>query len=243
MVRNLVVSGGPLHDLDATTAALVALGDELGITSEVPLDPTEALDRLADGTSWDLVTVNALLWRMPAPRHAHLRDAWFYRLAPAHGDALVRHVRAGGGLLACHNAPICFDGAAPWRSLLGAAWDWDRSGHPPLGPAWIRPTSAAAIHPITCDISPFEVVDEIYSHLAWDADVDPLLVSDVDGEAQPVLWSRRVGEGRVVVDLLGHHVASTNQPAHAEILRRSMRWLTTRAPAAPHAARAPEAAL
>jgi hypothetical protein len=241
MVRNLVVSGGPLHDLDATTAALVALGDEVGLSSEVPLDPTGALDVLAEHASWDLVTMNALLWRMLAPRHAHLREAWTYRLDPRHGDALVRHVHEGGGLLACHTAPICFDGAASWRSLLGATWDWQRSHHPPLGPAVVHPTPAAADHPITAGIGSFEVVDEIYADLALDADVEPLLVSVVDGKPQPVLWTRQVGRGRVVVDLLGHHVASTTQPVHAEVLRRSLRWLIPQASAVPSAAREPEA--
>jgi type 1 glutamine amidotransferase len=224
-IRNLVVSGGPLHDFAATTTALVALANAEAIASEVPLDPTAALDRLADAPGFDLVTINALLWSMPAARHAPLRDGWSHRLADEQTEALVAHVVGGGGLLACHTAAICFDGDPRWRSLLGASWDWDRSHHPPLGPASVVRTAAGADHPITAPTEDFETTDEIYAQLAHDDDVEPLLTSAVDGTDQPVLWTRTVGRGRVVVDLLGHDRDAVTHPAHAAIVRRALRWL------------------
>lgn len=223
--RNLVITGGPLHDFPATTAALVALADAEGLASTVPLDPSAALDQLVDDPGWDLVTIDALLWRMPAERHAHLRDGWRFELDDRHADALLAHVEAGGALLAMHTAPICFDGDPRWRALLGAAWDWDRSHHPPLGPVRVRRTAAGAAHPITAAADDVDLVDEVYADLAIDDDVDPLLTSAVDGVDQPVLWAREVGEGRVVVDLLGHDRPSLDHPAHAAVLRRALRWL------------------
>lgn len=240
--RNLIVSGGPLHDFASTTAGLVEAIGRCGVTSIVPTDPTDALDRVAERPGWDLVTVNALLWRMPAERHAPLRDAWAFRLGDDHADSLGRHVAEGGALLACHTAPICFDGDARWRALLGASWDWGRSHHPPLGPAAIRPTEAAEGHPITEGAGPFEVVDEVYADLDLDDDVEPLLVGEVDGRDQPVLWARTVGRGRVVVDLLGHHRDAIEQPAHAAVLRRAVTWLVGRSPSGALAASTSEVA-
>lgn len=224
--RNLVVSGGPLHDFATSTAALVELASEVGVESVVPLDPTEALDRLADADgSWNVVTVNALLWQMPAERHAPLRDAWAFRLDDRAAEGLRRHVERGGGLLACHTAPISFDAHPAWRDLIGASWDWDRSHHPPAGPAAVERTEAGAVHPITSGVADFATVDEVYAQLDLDPEVDPLLTSAVDGVDEPVLWARTVGAGRVVVDLLGHDARSYAAAAHAEVVRRAVRWL------------------
>lgn len=229
--RNLVLSGGPQHDFAATTAALVALAAEEGIESVVPDGPDDALDLLAsDPGRFDLVTVNALWWQMPAARHDHLRNAWGYRLSDRHAHALHRHVADGGGLLALHTAVICFDGHPCWTDLLGATWDPDRSWHPPLGSAVVRATERGRLHPLTAGVPDFALTDEVYVDLDRSASgsegPDPLLVSAVDGVDQPVLWCRTVGKGRVVVDLLGHDAAAIGHPAHAEVLRRSLRWST-----------------
>lgn len=227
-----MISGGPpsLHDHAATTAALVALAGEVGIDSTVPDHPAAALDLLADGPGSDLVTVDALLWQMPAERHAPLRDQWAFVLEDRHADALLAHVEGGGGLLACHTAPITFDADPRWRALLGASWSWDRSHHPPVGPIAVRPVAGAS-HPVIEGVdAPFELVDEVYADLDLDPDVAPLLSSEIGGVDQPLLWARAVGRGRVVVDLLGHDVRSYQDRTHAEIVRAAMRWLTTEAP-------------
>ncbi|MEZ5182288.1 MAG: ThuA domain-containing protein [Acidimicrobiales bacterium] len=232
--RNLVVAGGPLHDFAATTDGLVALAAAEGLASTLPTDPTAALDLLVD-ERWDLLTVDALLWTMPAERHAPLRDEWRFELADRHADALVAHVEGGGALLAVHTAPICFDGDARWRRLLGATWDWERSHHPPLGPVAVRRTAVGGTHRITASTDAFELIDEVYADLEVDDDVEPLLVSPVGGVDQPVLWARRVGRGRVVVDLLGHHRPSLDHPDHATVLRRALRWLVAPSSPAPEA--------
>jgi type 1 glutamine amidotransferase len=225
--RNLVISGGPLHDFAATTAALVDLADAAGFASVVPDDPREALDLLGHDPTWELVTVNALLWQMPAERHAPLREEWAFVLDDAHADALHEHVVRGGGLLACHTAPICFDGHPRWRSLLGASWDWARSHHPPPSRTAVRPTQAGRHHPITARLDDFEVVDEVYAGLDLEGDVVPLLTAEVDGSSQPVLWARTVGSGRVVVDLLGHDHRSLDAPGHVAALAAAIAWLVT----------------
>lgn len=226
MSSNLVITGGPLHDFDATTSALLGLLDGEAITSTVFDDPHRALTALrTDPGAWDLVTVNALRWQMTSPRHAHLRDEWAFTLDDDEAAALADHVRSGGGLLACHTAAICFDGEPRWRDCLGGVWDWDRSSHPPVGPALVTPTAAAADHPLTQGMTPFTIDDEVYGFLDLEPDVVPLLTSAHGGRDHPVLWARQLGQGRVVTDLLGHGNESMTHPDHAEILRRAARWL------------------
>ena len=133
MTTNLVLSGGPTHDLATTSARVAAVLERDGIESVVVDDPRAAIARLvAEPGDWDLVTVNALRWRMEADRYADLRDQWSFTLADHEAEALSAHVRRGGGLLALHTAVVCFDGHPLWRSLVGASWDWERSSHPPV---------------------------------------------------------------------------------------------------------------
>jgi len=228
VATNLLISGGPGHDFEATSAALVDLLAQEGVQSTVFDDPHEALVALAaTPDSWDLLTVNALHWQIEAERHAHLRDTWAFSLCDRDAETIERHVRRGGGLLACHTAAICFDADPRWAACIGATWNWDRSSHPPHGPARISPTPAGQHHPLTAGIEDFTTVDEIYGFLDQDPDLVALLTSSHGGSQHPVLWARTVGRGRVVTDLLGHDAPAMTQPDHRKILRRAARWLST----------------
>lgn len=147
MTTNLVISGGPLHDFDASSASLVRVLATAGVQSTVVTNPRDALSTLAaDPAAWDLVTVNALWWQMPAERHASLRSGWAFALRDDEAQALHDYVHNGGALLACHAAVICFDGHPLWADCIGATWDWSRSSHPPLAPAVVSPTGAGRTH-------------------------------------------------------------------------------------------------
>ncbi len=226
MATNLVISGGPLHDFEATTTMLVEILAEEGVQSTVFTDPRAALRALAANPhAWDLVTVNGLHGPMSAERHAHLRDDWSFTLRDDEAETLERYVVEGGGLLALHAAAICFDGDPRWAACLGGTWNWERSSHPPHGPAQVVPTAAGRIHPLTAGIAAFTTIDEVYGFLDHGADLVPLLTSAHGGTDHPVLWARTVGSGRVVTDLLGHDAAAVDQPDHREVLRRTARWL------------------
>jgi hypothetical protein len=224
---NLLLSGGPIHAFDATSAALADVLADAEVESTIFDDPHEALAELAEHPgAWDLVTVNTLRWRMGSARHAHLRDEWAFTLRDDEGALIDDYVRSGGGLLACHAAPICFDADARWVACIGAAWNWDRSSHPPEGEALVSPTRAGRSHPVTAGIDEFTIIDEIYGFLDHTENLEPLLTSRHGGAVHPVLWARPVGRGRVVTDLLGHGESSMAHPAHREMLRRAAQWLT-----------------
>ncbi len=244
MIRNLVLSGGPGHALDVTSAALVALLDEQGFRSTVvtePADAVAALRRSEDGTGdpVDLLTVNALRWRMDQDRYATQRADHAVALDPDDLAVIDRFVRGGGGLLALHTAVICFDADPVWHALCGASWRWDRSSHPPLGPVQIEVTGAGQAHPITSDVEPFVVHDEVYGFLDEVADLEPLLVGAHGGRSHPLLWARPVGAGRVVTDLLGHGPESHEHPAHRLILARAAAWAADRPPEATNGSAGP----
>ena len=233
--NNLIISGGPLHDFAATSAVLAGVFDEVGVSSTIIDDPNEAIEQLSvHPESWDMVTVNALLWAISSPRHAHLKAQWSFAGGSAAAQAIHRYVHGGGSLLACHTAVICFDAHPMWAECIGAIWDWERSMHPPLGSAAIALTPAGTAHPVSSGTAGFTTVDEVYGFLDAEPGIEPLLTSAHGGVDHPVLWARSVGDGRVVTDLLGHDSAAMAHPAHIEILRRSAQWLMGRAHSGGH---------
>jgi hypothetical protein len=171
-----------------------------------------------------LLTVKLLRWGVADEKYEAYRDTWRFELSEEGRKAICEHVESGGGLLGLHTASICFDGWPGWGDVLGAEWVWGTSYHPPLGPIEVVPTSAA--HPITEGLERFALSDEVYTALDLRDDVTGLLEAlPGDGApAQPLLWARAVGEGRVVYDALGHDVASMSQPMHARVLTRAALW-------------------
>ncbi|HEV2677371.1 MAG TPA: ThuA domain-containing protein [Aliidongia sp.] len=219
-MRNLILTGGIGHPFADASAALADILAADGIVSTVTEDIEQGLAGL-DG--FDLVTVYALRWRMLiGEKYAPHREQWAFSLSDAGRQALTRFVEAGGGLLALHTAVICFDDWPGWHRLLGAEWIWGRSAHPPFGPVAVDPTGKA--HAVAEGVVSFELRDEVYGNLDMDEDVEPLLTADAGAGSWPVAWTRRAGQGRVVVDLLGHDRASLEQPMHRRLLRQGARW-------------------
>jgi type 1 glutamine amidotransferase len=225
-MRAVVLSGGLTHDFPATSGCLARLLEEQGLTPEIH-DDAEAGLRALPGAA--LLVVNALRWTMTCTgtpdQYRRQAAAEGVSLSPDARAALAAHLRAGGGLLGVHTASICFDDWPEWGAALGGRWIWGHSGHPPLGPpVTVR---VAAAHPLVDGVGDFTIVDEVYSDLTRSPDVTGLLTAVPPGEpgtAQPLLWAREHGGGRVVYDALGHHPASYAVPQHQEILRRAIRW-------------------
>jgi type 1 glutamine amidotransferase len=225
MTRVLVVTGGPdyAHDFDATGAALAALAGAVADEVDVVAHPDAAARRLAD--RWDALVINALWWRMLDTAYDHLRPQWGYTTSSAVRESFAAFVAAGGGLLASHTATICFDDWPEWGAIVGGAWQWGRSSHPPLGPVDARLVGA---HPVVAGMPPsLELDDEVYGDLALQPGVDVLAVArrGPDDADQPVVWTHRYGNGRVVYDGFGHDTTSLVQPDHHRLLRQALEWV------------------
>jgi type 1 glutamine amidotransferase len=195
-----------------------------GIESTVTEDFDAGLADLARGR-FDLLTIYALRWSMKEEKYAPHRSRFALTLSSRARDAIIAHVRRGGGLLGLHTASICFDDWPEWRSILGGTWVWGRSGHPPPGPVDVRIMKPD--HALVRNLPDFTLNDEVYGDLALEPDVMPLMQAmalGADAGWQPVLWERRVGRGRVVYGALGHDAASIEHPVHSRIVARSALW-------------------
>jgi type 1 glutamine amidotransferase len=222
-VRNLIVSGGVGHPFDETSEIVAELFATEGIDSQITTDIDGALASLCDGDGVDVVTVNALRWRMGAERYAPQRAEWAFELSDAARAGVRAHLDAGRGLVGIHTASICFDDWPEWGEMLGGRWDWDRSSHPPLGPARVQ--LAAPGDALVADLDDFDTYDEIYGFLDLQPDIEPILTSEHGGVAHPVMWRRMFGQSRVVYDGLGHDRRGFDSVAHRTLLRRAARWV------------------
>lgn len=222
MIRALILSGGVSHDFDASSAALQGVLAAGGIGAEIEGDINAGMARLDD---YQVLVLNALRWSMTnAERYAALRPRWGYEVNATMREGMARHRGRGGGVYGLHAASICFDDWPEWRDILGAAWRWEASRHDPPGPAHVTFDGA---HPLTDGLRDFTVVDEIYTGLDLAPGADPLAWATQDGEAarHPVLLARETAGARVIYDALGHDPRSIEQPVHAQLIRRGMRWV------------------
>lgn len=219
----MILSGGVAHDFPALSARLAELLGGIGLTTTIRTDIEHAA---LEVESVGLLVVNMLRWRMLDGRYAAQRDEWGLALSEQARAAVTGWVHGGGAMLAMHASCICFDDWPGWKSLIGARWEWNVSGHPPAGPAEVSVCSRpAGPHPIVAGLpASFGTDDEIYGFLDLAGDVEPLLTAEHGGTAHPLLWARTVGSGRVVHTTLGHHLPSYAPPEVQALVRRSALW-------------------
>jgi type 1 glutamine amidotransferase len=225
MQRNLIITGGIYHPFAETSSVLADLLLPLGVQSDIIDDVDAGIDAV-EGGEYDLVTVNALRWRMlNNDKYIPYRAEWQFELAPRRQKALSQFIDAGGGLLGLHTASICFDTWEAWSDLLGARWNWDASFHP--DPHLLEARPGSTDHVIVRGLKPFRVTDELYHNLDRMPDTEILLeaAAPANGELQALMFAKSIGSGRSVYDSLGHDAASLREPTHTRLLRRSAAWV------------------
>lgn len=229
MSRVLVLAGGSphAHDFRAIGTALAGLAAAAGHAVELAADPDAAAARLTDARSTvvDVLVVDGLWWRMEGPMYDRWRDEHAYSPPPATRAALAGFVADGGGLVALHTTPICFDDWPEWGDVVGGVWQWGRSAHPPYGPVH---ADVVAEHPVVAGLgASLELRDEVYGDLAIRPDVEVLATAlRHPGDApQPVVWTHRHGSGRVVFDCFGHDVESVTNRANARLVAQAIEWV------------------
>lgn len=190
-----------------------------GFEATIAQDLDEAADLLGQGP-FDILTVYACWFGMADARYDEVRSIWARQTSTALRSGIDAHVSAGGGVLALHTAPICFDDWPRWPGIVGGAWNWQRSWHPQPGDLVVETDDE---HPIVRGLGTFGVLDERYTDLDVSGEAE-VIAWTVDGDRQPAIWTHLDGTARVVYDALGHDERSLGHAAHAVVLRRAALW-------------------
>lgn len=220
--RACIFTGGFAHPFEETTPILQARTEHTGWKST---QETE-LDRLIAGLGdVQLLIVNALWWTMTQhEKYAPHRELWAYHASADQIEALDRFVSDGGRLLVMHTGTICWDNQPLWHRIMGGGWKWGQSHHPPLGAVNVDLTDEGLAFAPDC-APHFTLIDEGYRHLTPGADCRILATAQGDEGDQPVVWTRGHGQGKVVVDALGHDARSLNAADHSRLLIALLHWL------------------
>jgi len=137
--------------------------------------------------------------------------------------ALLRFVRAGGGLVVLHAASNGFVRWPEWGRLIGGRF----VRHPPLRSASVSVTGDIATRGVP---GRFDVDDELYVF-----DRDPrhggarVVARLATHDRRPLAWRRREGRGRVFHDALGHPSSAwLDGDPRLALVRAGLRWVTGR---------------
>jgi uncharacterized protein len=222
-VRALAFVGGWVHPSAQTGPPTAEALASLGIDCLVADTFSAATAALTSGEV-DLLVVHACRFQMLDSRYTSAqRDNHASLTPPDFQEAVVRHLSLGRPMLALHTAALCFDDWPAWSTLVGAAWSWERSNHPPPGVFLVEPTS----DPLVAGLSRFDVVDELYRFVtpAVDARVIATATDDL-GIDHPIAWLSEARPARVAYNALGHDARSLANAGHRALLGRIVDWLS-----------------
>ncbi len=223
--RGLIVRGGweghyPVAATDLFIPSLEAAGFELDIedTPEIYADATSM-------SRYDLVVQCLTLGSATVDEVTGLRQA----------------VAAGAGLMGWHGGIIdSFRASTDYLQLVGAQFaahphapeDRGRIDVEPYRDYTVHITEAGADHPLTRDMTDFDVRTEQYWVLTdnlIEVLADCVLVPG-DGDewlepvTMPVVWTRGWGKGRIFATALGHTVDVLEVPTVRSLIERGMMW-------------------
>lgn len=140
-------------------------------------------------------------------------------LSPAALESLEQFLQLGGGLLAVHAASASFEEEPRYHDILGGRF----VEHGPVEEFVVQP--AEPEDEVFGGITAFSARDELYRH-EYNTANRIRFYTMVGGEREPVVWTRRWGQGRVCYCALGHTVSVMRHPHVHQILRRGLAWVS-----------------
>jgi uncharacterized protein len=160
---------------------------------------------------YDAIVLNYMNWQSPDPGDEARAN-------------LKKFVEQGKGLVLVHFACGAFQDWPEFRKIAGRAWDPKLRGHDPHGKFTVEIVGGES--PITRGMKSFETVDELYTCLAGDKEIEVLATakSKVDGKDYPMAFLNRYGKGRVFHCVLGHDVPALSGEGVQELYRRGTAW-------------------
>jgi len=217
----LVLTGNehPSHNWKETAPLLAKiLAADPRLSATVNSDPGFlASPRLHD---YDVLMLNYMNWESPGPG----KDAQ---------QNLKKFVEEGKGLVLVHFACGAFQDWPEFKNIAGRVWDPKLRPHDAYGR--FRVEIADPEHPIVKGMKPFETVDELYTCLAGDKEIQVLAkaTSKADKKDYPMAFVNRYGKGHVFHCMLGHDVRALAADGVRELYRRGTAWVGGLPPATP----------
>ena len=164
---------------------------------------------------YDVIVLNYMNWQSPDPGEDARAN-------------LKKFVEGGKGLVLVHFACGAFQGWPEFQKIAGRVWNPKLRGHDPYGKFTVE--IVLKDHPITRGMKSFETVDELYTCLAGEKEIEILATakSKVDKKDYPMAFVNRYGQGRVFHCVLGHDARALSGESVQELYRRGTAWAAGR---------------
>jgi type 1 glutamine amidotransferase len=157
---------------------------------------------------------------LPADMGAYSALVLYFHHKTISAAALARldtFVTNGGGILAIHSATASFKHQSRYFEIIGGRF----IGHGAVENFAVKQVK----DDVFGDVADFSVKDELYLH-ELQPGIEVHFSTEHQGQAVPVVWTYRYGQGRVCYAVPGHTVGSMQHPAVQTILRRGLKWVT-----------------
>src|SRR5260221_2690569 len=148
----------------------------------------------------------------------------FYSDNPGWNTARAKELDAflarGGGAAFLHYAVDGHQDVEALAGRIGLAWRGGASKfrHGPLN-LRLQP------HPLSEGLSGLNLIDESYWNLVGnEKEINLLAVGDEENKAEPLLWTRQQGEGRIFVSIPGHYTWTFDDPLFRLLILRGIAW-------------------
>ena len=145
------------------------------------------------------------------------------RLAPEQEKAMLDFVAAGGGLAPIHCASYCFLNSEKYIELVGGQFKSHDTGT-------FKETIVHAEHPVMKGLSAIESWDETYAHTKHNTNRLVLAERRDDKGAEPYVWVREHGKGRVFYTAWGHDQRTWSNPGFHAQVASGIRWASENSP-------------
>jgi len=157
----------------------------------------------------------------------------------AEQDVIERFISSGKGFICIHISGCAPESWPEYRDITGGGWDMAKSFHPPFGQFTVN--IHGDDHPVVEGIQDFVTLDELYmgieylkgNHVLMSATSEEGThvwrgeVTHMPSGTFPLGWTRKYGDGKVFVVLLGHNGLSFQTPEFQQIVLNGVSWVTS----------------
>ncbi len=141
------------------------------------------------------------------------------KIPAAEEDAIVSFVENGKELMGIHSATVVDEGNRKYIEMIGGRF----IHHSPHHEFTVKVASPG--HPIVEGLRDFKITDELYVLDRTPPAASVLLTAFWEKQAQPMLYIRAHGQGKVLYNALGHGPEAYGNPNLKPIVVQSVKWL------------------
>ena len=141
------------------------------------------------------------------------------KLSPAEENAIASFVEGGKKLMAIHSATVLDPDNVKFIEMIGGRF----IHHSPYHEFTVKVIKPE--HPIVNGVTDFEITDELYVLDREPAGVNTLLTAFWEEKAQPMLYVKTYGDGKILYNALGHDLKAYENPSFKKLIVQGAEWL------------------